>query len=104
VTVLLAQPQRHWECGACDHTHVSQGTPGHVMHNCAGMHGLSVPMVPAGTRCKVTAVEREDYVGNELVQTDARGRPVMAVVTTRDDGEDRVVYPPTAQATREDFA
>jgi len=67
------------------------------------MHGLSVPLVPAGTRCKVTAVEREDYVAGELVQTDNRGVPVMAVYTTRDEGEDCTVYPPTAQARLGDF-
>ena len=53
-------------------------------------------MVPAGTRCKVEAVEREDYVGKERVQTDANGRPVMSVVTVRDDGQDVAVLAPTA--------
>jgi len=59
------------------------------------------PLVPEGTACKVEAVERGDYVGKELVQTDGRGRPVMAVVTTRDDGQDCTVFAPTAQGTRE---
>jgi hypothetical protein len=57
---------------------------------------LTAPMVPAGTRCKVEAVERGDYVGRELVQTDGEGRPWMAVVTTRDDGQDCAVLAPTA--------
>jgi hypothetical protein len=52
--------------------------------------------VPAGTRCKVEAVEREDYVGGEDVQYDDDGRPIMAVVTTRDEGNDVAVYAPTA--------
>jgi len=55
-------------------------------------------MVPAGTRCKVEAREREDYIGNEQVQTDINGRPVMSVVTTRDDGQDVAVFAPTATA------
>jgi hypothetical protein len=76
-------------------THESQ--PHTRFHNCRGLAGLSAPMVPAGTRCKVEAVERGDYVRDELVQTDSDGRPVMSVVTTRDDGNDVAVYAPTAQ-------
>ena len=55
-------------------------------------------MVPAGMKAKVIAVEREDYVGKENVQTDGNGRPVMAVRTIRDEGEDVVVFAPTASA------
>lgn len=56
-------------------------------------------MVHAGTRCKVEAIERQDYVGNEQVRLDPeRGRPVMSIVTTRDDGQDAVVFAPTASA------
>lgn len=58
-------------------------------------------MVPDGVRCKVAAREREDYIGRELVQTDGDGRPVMSVVTTRDEGEDCVVYAPCATAFTE---
>jgi hypothetical protein len=63
--------------------------------------GLTTPFVPAGTRCKVESRDREDYVGREQVQTDGEGRPVMAVVTTRDDGQDCTVYAPAATARRE---
>ncbi len=55
-------------------------------------------MVSAGTRAKVTANEREDYIGTEQVQTDAEGRPVMSIVTEREDGQDVVVFAPTASA------
>jgi hypothetical protein len=58
-------------------------------------------MVPAGTRCKVEAVEREDYVGRELVRVDGEGRPIMAVVTERDEGRDCAVFAPAASASRE---
>jgi hypothetical protein len=58
-------------------------------------------MVPDGLRCKVEAVQREDYVGREIVQTDGEGRVVMAVVTTRDDGNDVAVLAPCAQASLE---
>jgi len=45
---------------------------------------------------EVEAREREDYVGTEKVQTDEDGRPVMSVVTTRDNGQDTAVYAPVA--------
>jgi hypothetical protein len=61
------------------------------------MYGLTAPMVPAGTKCKIEAVEREDFVGDEVVQRDGRGRPVMALITTRDDGQDATVYAPLAR-------
>lgn len=94
---LLAAPVRHWDCPNCNHTDVTfEAQPHSRFHNCPGLAGLSAPMVPAGTRAKVEAVEREDYIGDEDVQYDGDGRPVMAVVTTRDDGNDVAVYAPTA--------
>lgn len=68
------------------------------MHPCPGLAGLMVPLVPAGQHCKVEAVEREDWIARELVQTDGEGRPVMAVVTTKDDGQDCTVFAPAATA------
>jgi len=52
-------------------------------------------MVPAGTKAKVEANEREDYIGDEQVQLH-QGRPVMNLVVTRDDGQDCVIFAPTA--------
>jgi hypothetical protein len=46
---------------------------------------------------KVTAHEREDYIGTDQVRLTA-GRPVMSVTTERDDGRDVVVFAPTATA------
>jgi hypothetical protein len=63
---------------------------------------LTAPLVPAGTSCKVEARERDDWVGTEQVQTDGEGRPVMSVVTTRDDGMDCVVLAPCATASMEE--
>ncbi len=89
--------RRRWHClgKGCDSAAVTVDakTP---MHPCRAVGGLMVPLVPEGTRGKIEAVERGDWVGRELVQTDADGRPVMAVVTTREDGQDCTVYPPTA--------
>ena len=89
-----------WDCPNCESwaTTVDAKTP---MHRCKGLAGLMVPLVRHGIACKVEAVERGDYVARELVQTDANGRPVMAVVTTRDDGQDCTVFPPTATAGME---
>jgi hypothetical protein len=98
MSVFALAAERRWECPNCDHTDVTREAQPHTrFHNCPGLAGLSAPMVPAGTRCKVEAVERGDYVRGELVQTDGNGRPVMSVVTTRDDGNDVAVYAPTAQ-------
>lgn len=96
---------RNWvcanDCGSWART-VDAKTP---MHRCRskGLAGLLVPLVVVGTSCKVEAIEREDMIGDEHVQTDADGRPVMSVVTTRDDGQDCTVYAPVAVATREEL-
>jgi hypothetical protein len=93
----LLDAKRLWACPNCDHQHVTtEARPHSVMHNCRGLAGLSVPMVPAGTKCKVVAKEREDYLNGDLVTVDGNGRPIMAAVTTRDDGEDVAVYAPCA--------
>lgn len=94
---LLEPVVTRWECPNCPATEVTHETSPHTrFHACPGLKGLTAPMVPAGTACKVEAVEREDYVGGELVQTDGDGRPIASVVTTRDDGNDVAVLAPTA--------
>lgn len=94
---LLAVPEKRWSCPNCDFTDVTRQTGPHTrFHACAGLKGLTAPMVPAGQRCKVVAHEREDYVGGEDVQVDADGTPIMNVTVTRDDGTDVAVYAPTA--------
>jgi hypothetical protein len=75
-------------------THEAQ--PHTRFHACRGLKGLTAPMVPEGTRCEVKAVEREDYVGKEIVTVDGDNRPVMAVETVRDDGNDVAVFAPCA--------
>jgi len=69
-----------------------------IFHPCKGLRGLNAPMVAAGVRVDVRTVEREDYIGDERVTTDAAGRPIMAVITERPDGEDRAVFAPLATA------
>lgn len=93
---LLSPPERRWECPNCDVADVTREAEPHTrFHACAKLGGFSAPMVPAGTRCKVEAVEREDYIGGEDVQYDPNGRPIMSIVTTRDEGTDCAVYAPS---------
>lgn len=98
MAVTLLAPEHHWTCPNCPATHVTHESRPHTpFHACRGLRGLTAPFVPAGTKAKVEAQEREDYVAGELVQTDGEGRPVMSVVTTRDNGQDCAVLAPTAQ-------
>jgi hypothetical protein len=88
---------RRWACPNCSQTAVThEPRPHSQFHTCPGLRGIVAPMVPEGVKAKVVAHDREDYVGKDKVQTDENGRPIMSVVTTRDDGEDCVVYAPTA--------
>ena len=84
-------------CGLQDQT--KEPRPHTRFHTCPRLRGLSAPMVRAGVRAKVTLREREDYVNGEMVQLDPElRRPVMSIVTERDDGQDLAVLAPTATA------
>lgn len=98
VTLVLDGEQR-WTCPACTDTAVTYGSADRF-HPCRGLAGLLAPMVLEGVRAHVRAVLREDYVGREDVRRDGDGRPVMAVVTERDDGRDCAVFAPTARVRR----
>lgn len=93
---MLLSGERHWQCPNCQLTDVSTG-PGQRYHQCPGLRGLLAPMVPAGFKGQVKALEREDYIRKEDVILDGNGRPIMAVVTEREDGSnDCAVFAPTA--------
>lgn len=95
--IPLLHPEAHWVCPNCTSQLKTPGIPSKpILHPCRGMAGLLVPMVPAGTKCKIEVVERSDYVGSERVQVNGEGRPVMAAMTTRDEGQDTTVYAPCA--------
>ena len=94
--VPLLASEQHWTCPNCPVQDVTRNGETNRMHTCAGLAGLTAPLVPAGVRAKVEAQVREDYVGRELVTLDDNGRPVMSVLTTRDDGTDVAVFAPTA--------
>ena len=98
--VPILKPYTDWRCPACGKTdRTAESRPHTRFHPCPRMHGLSAPMVRAGTRAKLVLNERQDYVGDELVRLDDRGRPAMSISTIRDDGTDAVVFAPTATAT-----
>ena len=93
---ILPTPEQRWECPTCDLQQVTRRADVHTeFHHCGGLAGLWAPMVPAGTRAKVEANEREDYINGEQVQLH-QGRPVMNVLVTRDEGQDCVIFAPSA--------
>lgn len=97
--IPLVSAIHEWYCPNCGLTDRTEEPRPHVrFHTCPSLRGLTAPLLPAGTKAKVTAHEREDYIGTERVQTDDAGRPVMSVVTERDAGQDVVVFAPTATA------
>lgn len=99
----MISPEHRWTCPNCSLTHVTREARPHTpFHTCRGLRGISAPFVPEGTRCKIEARDREDYVGQDRVRTDGEGRPVMSVVTTRDDGTDCAVFAPTATMSMEE--
>ena len=96
---VLVSAVHDWYCPNCGlRDQTREARPHSRFHICPKLHGLTAPMLPAGTKAKVEAREREDYVGTDTVQTDDEGRPVMSVVTTRDDGQDVAVFAPLATA------
>lgn len=98
--VALQPIPKRWYCPNCNHRDVTiEARPHTRFHPCPGLGGVVAPMIEQGQDVKVFAVVREDYIGGELVQTDERGRPIMAVVTERPDGSnDCAVLAPTATA------
>lgn len=108
MTVLLRPPTQDWWCPNCSLTTASSPLPigagqGQArFHYCAGLRELWAPMLPVGVKAKIEARDREDYVGTDSIpQVDIDGRPVMSIVTTRDDGQDTVVLVPTALMSAE---
>ena len=100
----ILEPEHRWECPACDLQEITHEAKPHTrMHQCAGALGMTVPMIPAGTRAKLELVERQDYVGRDLVDTAEDGKVYMSAVVTRDEGTDVAVYPGTATAQLSDI-
>ena len=100
---LLDEVPTRWECPNCDVTDVTFGLHPNRYHTCAGLHMLTAPLVRAGTRCKVEAEERADYLNGEVQATGDDGRPYMAVRVTRSDGDDLAVNAGLAQVRLGDY-
>jgi hypothetical protein len=97
---ILMPPERHWVCPNCSQVALTfEVIPAPRFHLCAGLRGIAAPMLLDGVKAKVEAKEREDYVGTADVQTDGEGRPIMSVVTTREDGQDCTVLAECANAS-----
>lgn len=106
---LLKPAEFRWYCPNCNATKVTQSVhagralrPGEnvaVMHHCPGLGGVAAPLVPVGTKAKVVAVEREDYLNGDDAQCTDEGKPIMAVITIREDGSDCAVLAPTARTS-----
>ena len=94
-----------WECPNCWITATSAPLPPGTrkFHVCPGLHGLTAPLVEAGVSCKVTAEERQEYLGREIQATGDDGRAYMAVRTTFDDHDDLAVNAGLAQARLGDY-
>jgi hypothetical protein len=87
----------NWYCPNCGLRETTAPKPNRF-HVCAKLRGLTAPMLPEKVAGKVELNEREDYVGKERVFLDRFGRPVMNITTTRDNGQDAIVFAPTAVA------
>lgn len=87
--VHLVPQYNNWECPNCDQTKQTFGNPLEIpMHTCPGLRMLSAPFIEAGTRMKVTAQIRGDYLGTDEQVRDENGAPVMAIVREREEGTD----------------
>jgi hypothetical protein len=91
---LIPLFSRRWACPNCPVTTVTHDAA-IPFHPCQGLRGITAPLVRSGVRAKVYTREREDYIGKEKVQMH-NGRPVMSIVTERDNGSDLVIFAPTA--------
>jgi len=98
--IPLLEAYVDWSCPNCLTTARTRPLPpgSSQYHNCPGLHSLSAPLMAAGTSCKVTAVERQDYLNGEIQATGDDGRPYMAVRTDYADGRNDIrVHAPAAR-------
>lgn len=91
--IPILASRTEWFCPNCDQVDVTVESRPHTrFHACGRMGGLTAPLLPAGTKCKVVAHEREDYINGQIVTVDANGRPVATIETVRDDGNDVIAF------------
>jgi hypothetical protein len=96
----LLRAFQDWYCPNCPQEARTRPLPpgASQYHQCPGLHGLSAPLIRAGTRCAVTAEERQDYLNGDLQATGDDGKAYMAVRTTYADHEDLLVNAGLARA------
>lgn len=87
-----------WSCPNCDLEEVTAAYIPNRFHTCAGLRGLTAPLLRPGVKAKVEAEERADYEGREVTQHGDDDKVYMSVRTTRSDGEDLAVLAPCATA------
>jgi len=94
----LLDAWQDWECPNCHLTDRSRPLPPGAsrFHPCPALHGLTAPLVRAGSDCRVIAVERGDYLRNEHQRTGSDGKPYMGVQTLHADGRSDVAAFPAA--------
>jgi hypothetical protein len=97
--VLLRAAYQDWYCPNCGTTDQTLAMPpdSSQYHPCPGLHGLNAPLVRAGVKAKVEALERQDYLCKDTQTTGDNGVVYMAIHTERDDGDDLVVHAPVAR-------
>lgn len=95
---LIEPPIRNWYCPNCGFTDTTKEARPHTRyHTCPKLRFLSAPLLQTTIKAKVELNEREDFVNGEQVFLDPeRQRPVMNIITTRDEGTDAIVFAPTA--------
>lgn len=100
MTVPLLNAVTEWACPNCSCRDVTQPLPpgSSRYHPCPGLHGLNAPMVRAGTKAQVYAVEREDYLNGDWQATGDDGKPYMAIKTAYEDREDVLINAGLARA------
>lgn len=99
MAAILLEAWQDWECPNCHAGERTLPLPPNAsrMHNCSRLHGLTAPLVRAGSDCKVIAIERGDYLQGEQQRTGDNGKPYMAVETQYADGHtDLAVFPGVA--------
>jgi hypothetical protein len=98
---ILTPPIKCWRCPNCGREKRTQ-KPAHIphvpLHQCPRLRGTWVPFLEEHTKGRLEVVERGDYVGSDLPQTDGEGRPVQAVITHRDSGQDCRILAPCINA------
>lgn len=92
----LLNNEKHWECPECHRQHVTRiAEPHSPMHQCAALRGAWVPFVEEGIKAHIVVNEREDYIGDNIPQTDEDGKVIKSITTIKEDGEDCHILAPT---------